>query len=116
MSLKSVAVADDVKLQDGGVPSEYSSGTWTATKAVSTYSHLTTDGAAVAWQATGTFSFSGTLKNGNAGTIPPLQVVLNGTSERTFGPDPVLRHGDEEQENVYGNRVYIEANNTLRSD
>lgn len=117
MVSKSVAVASDVKLEDGGVPSDYDSGTWTKVKSVSTYDHLQTDGAPVAWEATGTFSFTGTLKGGNGqGSIPAIEVRLTGTSEAMFGGEPVLRDGDEAQETTYGNRVYVEASRTLNSD
>lgn len=117
MTLKSVAVEADVKLDPGGTPTDFSEGEWAATKTVRTYQHLKTDGSPVAWEATGSFVFTGPRKDSGAtASTPPVLVTLTGTSEATFAGEPVLRDGDENSESVFGNRVYVEATRTLKSD
>jgi hypothetical protein len=121
MASKKVAVDGDVTATAGTTPGiEGSAGPpgWTAGKvSYQTYSHLTVGGKEVAYEATCTFSYSGTTTSAPATAVGPKTADVTLKAKSTVlqnGSTKVLVDGDKE-EDTYGNKLSVSAGGVLKS-
>lgn len=121
MTPKPVAVAADVSTTVAPGTRPFSGydpgGTWSEVSLqVQTRAALTIAGAEVAWKATASFQYAGTVGGQPSPPGGPSEVTLTGSSQAlTVEGQPLLRDGDSAQDS-YGNTIKVSADHALRSD
>lgn len=121
MPKEPVAVTADISLEPASGDSPFTGfdpgGTWSGELVVTTYPHIKSGDAAVAWKAKAVFLYAGTVTaTASAGTSGPVNVELTGSSVPLLGPEPVIRNGDQAEDPTYGNAIVVSAAAPLQSD
>jgi hypothetical protein len=118
---KKVAVDGEVTATPGTKPGiEGSAGPpgWTAGPvSYETYSHLTVGGKEVAYEASCTFTYSGTTTSAPATAVGPKTADVKLSAKTTVlqsGSDKVLVDGDEEEDS-YKNKLSVSAKGVLKT-
>lgn len=121
MPVAPVAVTSDISLEPATGDSPFTAfdpgGTWSGELVVTTYPHIKSGGAAVAWKANAVFVYAGTVTaTASTGTSQTVNVELTGSSDPLFGPQPVIRDGDRAEDPTYGNAIVVSTAGPLRSE
>ncbi|MEJ8560053.1 hypothetical protein QTO30_01545 [Yoonia sp. GPGPB17] len=121
MALEPAAVSADIALEPASGESPFTGfdpgGEWSGELVVTTYTHIKSGDAEVAWKANATFVYAGTVTaTASAGTSTPVSVELTGSSDPLAGPQPVIRNGDEASDPLYGNAIVASAAGPLSSE
>jgi hypothetical protein len=121
MAAKPIAVKADVSTEPAQGTSPFTGydggGAWTQiTVTVLTRPVLRSGGAEVAWKATASFQYAGTVGGNPAPPGGPSTVTLTGSSTTlTAEGQPLLRDGDTAQDS-FGNKIKVSAMGPLRSE
>jgi hypothetical protein len=116
---KPVCCDGDVVATAGTTPVSGSTGTWSpGPVSYKTYSHLKAGGTAVAYEASCTFSYSGTTTSAPSSPVSATEKVTltAGSTVLQHGSSKVLLDGDTKTgPGGYGNKLKVSSSRVLKS-